>query len=292
MKKEKSVYKKIFPTLGSAITTLFGNKEIMFPFIVICFIQLFVLEFLNFVHRAPFNTFFAPIIRKIYGEIYLHYPLNFTLLPQLFQYVQIGFYVFVSTFLIAVALKAIVELESGKETGLTFGSLAKKTLSSYVSLVLAGLLVLAVILLSFKLFDKIYARAVLISATGGIKFAVKAVIIYGKPFFYLLLNAISTALFAYVIPIIIVDKRKIFSAVWMNFKMLFKAPWFTFCIVAVPYLFLLPVLLLKYINFLGNEYPEIKFWLLVVDVLIMVAIDAVVYTSLTMFYIIKKGEAR
>ncbi|MBU0469240.1 MAG: hypothetical protein KJ736_09320, partial [Candidatus Omnitrophica bacterium] len=283
---------KIFPTLASAISTLFGNKEIFFPFIVICFIQLFSLEILNLVHRSPLNLFFAPIIRKLYGEIYLHYPLNFTLLPQLFQYVQIVFYVFVSTFLIAVAVKAVVELESGREDGLNFGSLVKKTLSSYVSLVLTGLLVLAVILLSFKLFDKVYARAVLISATGGIKFAIKAVIIYGKPFFYLLLNAIATALFAYVIPVIIVDKRKIFSAVWVNFKLLFEAPWFTFCIVAIPYVFLVPVLLLKYINFMGNEYPEIKFWLLVIDVFVMVLIDAVVYTSLTMFYIMKKGESK
>ncbi|OGX08125.1 MAG: hypothetical protein A2Y06_03160 [Omnitrophica WOR_2 bacterium GWA2_37_7] len=259
---------------------------------VICFIQLFSLEFLNIVHRAPLNSFFAPVIRKLYGEIYLHYPLNFTLLPQLFQYVQIVFYVLVSTFLVAVAIKAVVELESGNEKGLDFGSLVKKTLSSYVSLVLAALVVLAVILLSFKLFDKVYARAVLISATGGIKFAIKAVIIYGKPFFYLLLNAIATVLFAYVVPIIVVDKKKIFAAIWENFKLLFKSPWFTFCIVAIPYLFLVPGLLLKYINFLGNDYPEVKFWLLVIDVLVMVAIDAVVYTSLTIFYIMKKGESK
>lgn len=292
MKKEKPVYKKIFPTLASAITTLFSHKEIMFPYVVICFIQLLSLELINLIHRAPFKTFFAPIVRKLYGEIYLHYPLNFTLLPQLFQYVQIVFYVFVSTFLIGVAIRAVVELESGREDCLKFGSLVKKVLSSYVSLALTGLLVLAVVLLSFKVFDKVYARAVLISATGGIKFAIKAVIIYGKPFFYLLLNAISTALFAYVIPVIIVDKKKIFSAIGMNFQLIFKAPWFTFCVVAIPYLFLVPVLLLKYINFLGNEYPEIKFWLLVVDVFVMVAIDAIVYTSLTMFYIMKKGESK
>ena len=82
MEKEKSKFKSVFPTLSSAFTTLFVNKEILFPYVLICFIQLFVLEFLNFVHRAPLNVFFAPLIRKRFGEVALHYPLNFAVLPQ------------------------------------------------------------------------------------------------------------------------------------------------------------------------------------------------------------------
>ena len=289
MKKIKLSYKKIFPTLASSINALVANKEIAFPYLIICFIQLLTLELLNCVHRFPFDLFFAPIIRKFFGEIYLHYPFNFTLLPKLFQPVEIALYIFISIYFIAVSILAVVELNSGKKV-VHFGSLMKRVLSSYISLILAALLIFGTIILFFKLFGQVYNRAILIQASSGIKFIVKAVIIYGAPFIYLSLNAFATVLFAYVVPVIIIDKKKIFSAIWINFKILFSSPWFTFCVVAIPYLFLIPMLILKQINFLGGIFPEIKFWFLVIDIIIMVAIDAVVYTALTIFYLLKRED--
>ena len=95
--------KKVIPLLRTAVSTLIENKIILFPFSIIMFIQLFLLEIVYFSPRYPLNVFFAPLIRHFWSEKYLHFPYNFIVLPRIYQnsFVQAMIYIFISVFLIA-----------------------------------------------------------------------------------------------------------------------------------------------------------------------------------------------
>ena len=73
MTPERSA-KNVIDLIRFSLNTLFQNPLIAYPFVIIAFIQLFVLEIFYFAPRYPLSIFFGPLIRTLYGEGYLHYP--------------------------------------------------------------------------------------------------------------------------------------------------------------------------------------------------------------------------
>ncbi|MDP3789263.1 MAG: hypothetical protein Q8R48_02550, partial [Candidatus Omnitrophota bacterium] len=60
----------------STFEALSNNPVIFTPFIFIAFLECLVLEISYFSARFPLSSIFAPIIRKFFGEQFLHYPGN------------------------------------------------------------------------------------------------------------------------------------------------------------------------------------------------------------------------
>ena len=101
------------------------------------------------------------------------------------------------------------------------------------------------------------------------------------------------ALFAFVFPIIVIDKRKILAAIGLNFKNLRGSFWYMFVVVLIPTLFYLPVLLLRS-NISGIAdvtIPEVRLLALIISVLVTMFIDVTIYTAITSFYLLKKEHA-
>ena len=278
--------KKIFPLLKSSINSLVQNKEIFFPYCVLIFVQLFVLEILYFMPRWPLVEFFGPIIRKLWSENYLHYPLNFALLPRFFQWAQIPIYILISSFCIAMAINIIGRLNNARTVKMN--SVFKETVGVYVHLIAVAITSFVLVMLLFKVYELIFNRALLIRSQSGIFFFFKSSIINGAPYFNLLLSVLANTLLAYCIPIIVIEKKKFFAALILNFKTLFGSFWFTFIVIAIPSLFFVPILLLRNSLEAFSYIPEITVMALVFSIFITVMIDAVIYTALTTFYLLKK----
>src|SRR3989338_1577229 len=276
--------KKIIPLLRSTMVALVEHKIILFPFCIIAFLQLFILEILYFAPRYPLNLFFGPLIRRLWSENFLYYPLNLLLLPKLFQSIQIPLYIFVSSFLIAVAISIIASVNSDKKV--QFQKAVKENLWAYVHVVIASTIIFAVVLGLFKVYGLVFNRALLIAAQSGVKFWIKQVIILGAPVINLLISIFVTVLFAYVLPIIVIERKKIFAALILNFQVLWKSFWFTFAVVLIPSLLYLPILLLRSTTPLGNVLPDLRVILIVLSIIVIVAIDAIVYSALTTLYLL------
>ena len=281
--------KKIIPLLRSTMVALVEHKIILFPFCIIAFLQLFILEILYFAPRYPLNLFFGPLIRRLWSENFLHYPLNLLLLPKLFQSIQIPLYIFVSSFLIAVAISIIASVNSDKKV--QFQKAVKENLWAYVHVVIASTIIFAVVLGLFKVYGLVFNRALLIAAQSGVKFWIKQVIILGAPVINLLISIFVTVLFAYVLPIIVIERKKIFAALILNFQVLWKSFWFTFAVVLIPSLLYLPILLLRSTTPLGNVLPDLRVILIVLSVIVMVGVDAIVYSALTTLYLLRKESS-
>jgi hypothetical protein len=281
----KDITKDLGLLLRSAVGTLVSHKILLFPFAAIAFLQLLVLELLYFYPRFPLKIIFGPLVHKLWAEEFLHYPQNFLLLPKLFQYSQIPFFIFVGSLFIAVAILMVQKENSGERV--SFRQVLGEVLPQYVHIVVAALIMFFGVWIFFMIYGRVYERALQIRSTSGIFYNIKAAALYGAPYVNLLWSVTVTALFAYVFPIIVIGKKKVFSAIWQNFRLLRGSFWLTFGLVLLPSLLYFPVLWLRNIFSIDRFAPEATVIILAISVMVTVFIDAVVYTGLTIRYLWK-----
>jgi hypothetical protein len=286
MTKKINQHEGIITTNVNSIASLQRYQNIFIPFLILIFIQLLILEIMYFAPRYPLNLFFGPLIKKIWGDAYMHYPWNLALLPKLFQNIQIPLFIFISSFMVAAGIGILNDINDGRKGEVATGF--RKALKSYLHIVLAAGLTFVFVWALYKLFNLVYGRALIIGSTKGIKYFIKVFIVYGAPYFTLMLGALATAFTGYLLPAIIIDRKSVFTAVVSNFKTVFRNFFFTLGLVIVPYLFFAPALLLRQLISIKVLSPDLTLWVMALSVILTVVIDAVVYTSLATAYIINK----
>ncbi|MBF0522888.1 MAG: hypothetical protein HQL24_07545 [Candidatus Omnitrophica bacterium] len=280
--------KNPFQALKLASSILLENKAILFPYVVIAFIQLLLLEIFYFAPRHPLNLFFGPIIKKLWSDNYLHYPLNFVLLPTLFQNLQLPVYILVSSYFMAASINILVAVNNGDK--LRLGNIYKKTFASYVHIIIAAAISVGVSLLFLKGYELILNRALIIRSESGLYGNIKKLVIYGAPYFNLLLNILATCIVVYILPIIVIDRKNVFKALFLNIKMLFRSFFFTIFIVLVPSMLYVVIILLKNSDGLQSTAPELSAVIMACGILFVTIIDAVVYTTVSTNYLLGKEE--
>lgn len=99
------------PTVGyilsQAIAVILGKPTILLLFFLSALIDSLALTVLFLSHSGIFNTALGPIIRRLWGEAYLHYPDNFILLPKLQNYSHICLLVTLGILISAIVIKKI-----------------------------------------------------------------------------------------------------------------------------------------------------------------------------------------
>ncbi|OGX26077.1 MAG: hypothetical protein A2787_03915 [Omnitrophica WOR_2 bacterium RIFCSPHIGHO2_01_FULL_48_9] len=278
--------KQCLGILREAVNTIVRYPCILFPFITVSFIQLLVMELFYFANRYPLVKFFGPVIENRWGEAYLHYPFNLIIVPKLFQYVQIPLYLFVGSFMVALAIYMIYQINENHVVRLKTS--IRELKSRYVYIVVAALSSLAVMYVLYSLYGTLMMRAWHIKSKSGIFYSLKTFVLYGEPYVNLLIGVMATTVFAFLLPILVVEKKKFFVAFALNFKTLFHSWWSTFLIVLIPTLFYIPILLFKTnVAFVVNtSSPELWLWAVILSIPMMALIDSVIYTALTLKYLI------
>lgn len=288
MSKKVSV-RQSFSLLGASMSCLFKNPKILYPFAILAFVQLLLMQILFFAPRFPLAMFFGPIIMRIKGAAYMQYPLNFDLMNHWFQSAQIFIFLFVSSLLIGKAIMMVACVNRGE-------SLAEKMplvgFKKYVNVIVAFLLIFIMMYGLTFLYGFLMRRAVQIRSTSGIYFLIKQAIFIGAPYFNLLFSIIVTSLFAYMLPLIVLEGKNVFSSVVKNFKLLAFSFWPLVIVISISTLFYLPVLLIRsnyrwFSTFIAPEGWQV---FVIFGVLLMLFIDAVQYTAITLCYFLTKDE--
>lgn len=284
----KDPTKQPITLLRSAFSTLLENPSVLFPFACIAFVQFLLLEVIFFAPRFPLNVFFGQVISRLHGEAYLHYPFNYFLLSQWFQMAQIPIYILCNSFFLGVAVSIIALINSDKAVHMK--NVFRQTLSVYIHLfVAAGLSILLMSGISFG-YSFLIKRAEMIRSDSGIFYIIKRIVIEGAPYFNLLSAVVVTAMLAFIIPIIVIERKKIFQAIVENFKLLTRSFFFILVVVLLPALLYLPIILLRSNRRILSEFasPEVWGWLIVVSVVVTLLIDAIQYAAVTIYYLLKK----
>lgn len=287
--KRKNSERNIVFLLKRAIATLFEHKKILLPFFIIIFVQLLVLEILYFAPRYPLNIFFGPVISTMWSERYLHYPANLLLLPKLFQYVQIPIYIFVSSFFISVAIGVMININDRKI--ILLRAIIKRTWPAYIHIVATAALSFLCMLFFLKIYGWAFDYALNIpDDTPMLVDTLKRVIVEGGPYLNLLFSVLVTTFFAYMFPIIVIERKRFWQALVINFEMVSRFFWITFLMVMIPSLCFVPMIILRNSYAIQRSVPEVGILALILSIFVIVAIDAVVYTALTSFYLFKKDR--
>jgi hypothetical protein len=264
------------------------NKQIFYPFIIIVFINLLALEVLYFAPRYPLSVFFYPIISHIWGDEYLHYPMNLVLLPKLFYYTQMIIHIFFSCFLTALTADMVAAINNDK--AISFKNSLKKASPGFMYIVLYSLLSL----LFYQIFNNLYGvllhRAFQIHSTSGFYFLIKKSVYYAAPYFQTIYSIFVTALIIYIPILIVLEKKKFLGALIGNFKTLAGSFWITFWLVLIPMVFYFPLLLLRdNAGALAQiTSPEIQVFILALSIFVTTAINIFIIASATTYYLYKK----
>lgn len=119
---------------------------------------------------------------------------------------------------------------------------------------------------------------------------IKAAVLYSTPYISLLVGVLVTTLFAFMLPIIVIDRQKIFPALVQNFKNLWGSFWFTLAIVLIPMLFYIPILILQsnLSSIADLTFEGVRLLSPVLSILVLTFIDATVYTAITTYFLLKR----
>jgi hypothetical protein len=224
---------------------LFKTSPILLiPFVTFTIIESFALIIIFFSPRKPFLFVLGPLISKIWGERYLHYPYNFLLLPKLIAFSKMGLVIVFDSLLIGMAVFMFQD------------AFNKKPIRTVVSLMsaLKKYLYLSTIVLIFTVLFYLIIRTM----NGGLfyyfatirhKFSNPNAKIWLAPVLLslnFLVAVFIQASFIYSIPLLIIEKHNFLKAIFKSFALFKKLFIYTILLVGLPMLIYTPIIVLNY----------------------------------------------
>ncbi|UCC95998.1 MAG: hypothetical protein JSW40_04410, partial [Candidatus Omnitrophota bacterium] len=183
------------------------HPKILIPFLVVGTAHFLLIYLIYSAPQRPLSSVFAPPIRAFFGEKFLHYPFNFFVFPQLFNYGEIILSALVGIFMTALAIGMIADVIQKQETSLLVNSL--KSIRRYCALFGVWILMFLFVRLTMSIFHRI------VPAGEGLRTLIASSLYFLGAIFIQLL-------FIYAIPLIIIKKKKLLAALRENTAVLKK----------------------------------------------------------------------
>lgn len=242
------------------------------PFLISGACSVIVLYILFLAPHRPISYLLAPPIRMAMGEKFLHYPFNFVVLPKLFRLGDLCVSAFVGMLMSAVTVGMVADI------------LAERRPSFLISFLVAIKRYFMLILVWFVSFGII---SLVMNFLPGF-FDLQARL--GKSLFVTISLAVSIfvqLLFIYVVPALILGRKKIIPAFKDNLKTLANKFIPSMIVVAVPAVMYVPILLFKsYAGlFAQTNFPEMVLLVLLAGVVMTLAIDFWITVCITILYV-------
>ncbi len=276
----------------STFEVMVKKPAVLMPFIVIAFIEGIGLEIIYFAARGPLALAFNPIIKKFFGEAFLHYPGNIIVMGKSFYNLQLAIYIVLGAALSAVSVNIFRNIKEGLP--LKTNALIKNAMKNYVSYFIYGIVVIALIFIAKKV-DGFIIRH-LVSVISRIGFLAKPLVYFMLNIAILFFtNILLQILIVLTVPLIVLRKLNIFKALWtgmltgiLNLRTLFV-------LLMLPFMVYFPISTLK--GFSGQLsdkfFPEVNVLITAVGIILTVFCDSFVILSASQFVLdIKSAEEK
>lgn len=245
---------------------------VIMPFIIIAFLECLVLELLFFSTRPPVSYVTNPIIRKFFGDAFLHYPGNFILLPKLFYYGQVLVYVFCGAFLTAVAVNIYKNL--AMELPLKAKALFKNAFKNYISFFGYAIIVTTLFFIlrntELYVFEKIFNKIARL-----LPFSISSIYKVLTILLIFVTNLIFQVLFILTIPLIVLEKMKLFKAIIKSIYLGVRKFSTIFILISLPFFIYFPVLFLKSFanEIMDKTFPEVNLLISIAGIVLSIFLD-------------------
>lgn len=250
------------------------HKSLMLPFFFLYVCNILALVTLYLSPRKPLAAIFAPPIRKIWGEKFLHYPHNFLLLPKLYNYAHLAISLTIGLLITAIFVNAFQRMYANPQAKLSIkiyiGSLIYAVRRYFALLILFGVIygISYAILKEIATLTTVHSFSIQITATFFVGVCLQTI-------------------FACVIPALIVSNVGIAQAMKNNFLILKKKGLAIFLAVLVPSFLYGIIYSIKYFTpyFLSNFEPEIMLALLSISAFFTTVVDFYITGYCTTIYL-------
>jgi len=263
---------------------------LLLPFIIFGCIKGIALEFLYFSSRKPISFVISPIVRKFFGERFIHYPGNILLLPKLFYYAQTFIYISIGIFLAGISINIFKDIKAEKT--LKPAVIIKNTAGHYMSFLGYGLIAVIIIFIARETDLFILRRCFGLASNYAPNFVARV-----APFIttlaIFLTNVFTEVFLALALPIIVIKKRPLFKALRESAYLGIRNFFGLFALLVVPFFMYLPISLLKLnhvsAKLAGLTFPEINVYIIVAGIVASLLIDCFVVICASQF-LLDRGE--
>lgn len=280
--------KRVYDRTTQSIKT---NPVLFLPFAIFAAFEFISLIIIYLAPRMPLKLLLGPPIRALWGEKFLHYPLNFILIPKLGSLAKIGLTVILGSFLTGVATLLVYNLY--KKAAINLKNIFSLALRKYVSLFAIVLL----FTLIFYLLDKVTSKLLVkYFVSGHAKLLFLGPKIWLGPILVCLnfmLAIIVQSAFIYAIPILLIEGETLSKSIlksFMLFKMLFLK---TIILVSLPMLIYIPIIILQAdpAFLIIRLFPEAVLLVAILSLIISsLVIDLLITLTTTHLYLMHKDE--
>ncbi|MDD4899216.1 MAG: hypothetical protein PHG68_01285 [Candidatus Omnitrophica bacterium] len=263
MSSQKSGISLIKQIFSDSFRSLLENPRIFQPFLFFALAEFAALILLYNIPREPLIKFLGPPIRTFWGEIFLHYPSNFLLLPKLSALSRMFLAIFFGSFTTGAAVAIIIKAKHAY----------KLALRKYASLFVIVLIYTAIY---YFLQKAVFIGLAKYFIAGHSKLLfLKSGIWLGPVLFVInfLMAIVVQAFFVYAIPALIIDEKKFFPAIMSSFRFCKKYFLVSFGLVGLPLILYVPIAVFNYNAsvLMTKLFPE---------VILLIAVMGIVIASL------------
>lgn len=255
-----------------AIETMVSKPVVLMPFIFIAFFEFVALEILSFSARPPVSTVLSPIVRKFFGERFVHYPGDMIILPTLFYYVQVAIYIVAGVFLISISAQIYRNIKQGLP--LKADALVKNSIRRYGSYILYGVLIIALMVLARNLSGIVLGKGFRFLARHHLVIAPQVISAVSMITLFVF-SFLMQVFLLMAIPIMALQKKSFLRAVGSSVVAGFKNFITLGALFSAPFLLYLPVVILKGYSLIiiGKTFPEMNIVITAAGILLSVFID-------------------
>ncbi len=260
---------------------------ILMPFVFVAFLELLALEFLYFFSRVPLSYIANPIIRKFFGEAFIHYPGNLAVLPRLFYYKQVAIYVIVGAFLTAVAVNIFKNIKGGLPVRAK--AMVRNTLKSYMSLLIYAILISVLVFFLQKADTFVFTKAMRL-LSRLLKISITPVYNIGFTLFLFLSNLIMQTFLIATIPIIVIERVSLLKALARSIMLGLRNFLTIFTLIFLPFFIYLPVIFLKSFStqIMDKTFPEISLCITIIGIITTIFLDSFAIIAVSQFLLDRK----
>ncbi len=261
--------KKTIPVIyHETFQALKSQKKLMLPFLIFACVESMFLTLIYVAPRQPFVAVFGPPIRTFRGEMFLHYPANFLLIPELSSISRTILTVLIGSLLSGVAAILVSQAFAKKSADLK--SAFSESLKKYGQLFTVILIFALVIHYAYKIFR----------FRGPLALVVNLAILIVIQMFLV-----------YAVPFLMIGKEKLFKSIWRSIVFAGKNIWQSLLIVFIPFIAYIPIVILQYKTayLIDNVFPEAVLIVAYLSVILSsLVVDMFVTVSATLYYLNNK----
>jgi len=266
----------------TTIEVMRSKPVVIMPFVVVAFLECLALEIIYFAQATPIRYITNPIIKKFFGEAFLHYPGTMMALPRLFYYAQSAIYIVVGALLAGICVN--IFKNTVENLPIKTNAVVKNGIFRYFSFAFYAVFVLILIALlgGFEAFI----------VNKGVRFLARHNLLIPKNLYMILsaillffTNILLQVFIILTIPIMVLRKKSLFKSILQSFRMGFFNFPKILTILTLPFIVYLPVIFLKTfaMQIAQKTYPGINFYITLLGIILTIFIDSFIILSVSRF---------